>query len=148
MSGLWNSLVRVQPCSEKIESDPNLIGKIFENHQSDPVLSANVKSCIYILPHEAKQLLELLPLPKYDWLKAKELHQCFCIMRQNRYSLLAFPKFNKEVSIRLQREKHCWSYFAIRQSDCLDWSSDNDGTLWLARSLLHMTKNPTRKPKT
>jgi len=51
----------------------------------------------------------------YSWLKAKELHQCFCIMRQNRYSLLAFPKFNKEVSIRLQREKHCWSYFAVRR---------------------------------
>jgi len=36
-------------------------------------------------------------------------------MRQNRHSLLVFPKFNEEVPIRLQREKHCWSYFAIRR---------------------------------
>jgi len=36
-------------------------------------------------------------------------------MGQNRHSLLAFAKFNQEVSIRHQREKHCWSYFAIRQ---------------------------------
>jgi len=28
---------------------------------------------------------------------------------------LAFPKFDKLVSIRHQREKHCWSYFAIRR---------------------------------
>jgi len=36
-------------------------------------------------------------------------------MRQNRHSLLAFPKLNKEVSIWHQMEKHCWSYFAIRK---------------------------------
>jgi len=24
-------------------------------------------------------------------------------------------KFNKEVSIRHQKEKHCWTYFAIRR---------------------------------
>ena len=37
MSGLWNFSVRVQSWSDKIESDPVLIHKIFENHQSDPV---------------------------------------------------------------------------------------------------------------
>jgi len=36
-------------------------------------------------------------------------------MRQNRHSLLAFPKFDKEVSIRVQKEKNCWSYLAIRR---------------------------------
>ena len=43
MSGLWNFSVRVQSWSDKIESDPVLIRKIFENHLSDPVLSDFVK---------------------------------------------------------------------------------------------------------
>jgi len=40
-------------------------------------------------------------------------------MRQNRHSLLAFPKFDKEVSIWHQKEMHCWSYFAIRRIQLL-----------------------------
>jgi len=41
-------------------------------------------------------------------------------LRQKVHSLLAFPKFNKEVSsIRHPREKHCWSYFAIRRIQLL-----------------------------
>jgi len=47
--------------------------------------------------------------------RLQQFQQCFCTMRQKRHSLLAFPKFNKEVSFKLQREKHCWSYFAIRR---------------------------------
>jgi len=31
-------------------------------------------------------------------------------MRQNRHSFLAFTNFNKEVSIRHQKEKHCWLF--------------------------------------
>jgi len=68
--------------------------RIFENHQSDPVLIRQFKiiCSIFILRHEAKELLEL-----------------FCLMRQNRQSLLAFPKIVKLVSIRHKREKHCWN---------------------------------------
>jgi len=40
-------------------------------------------------------------------------------MWQTRHSVLAFPEFNKEVSKRLQTEKHCWSYFAIRRIQLL-----------------------------
>jgi len=48
MSGLWNFPVRVQSWSDKIESDPVLIHKIFENHQSDPVLIRPCKiMCFY-----------------------------------------------------------------------------------------------------
>jgi len=39
--------------------------------------------------------------------EGKIVQQCFSFMRQNSHSLLAFPKFNKEVSISHQREKHC-----------------------------------------
>ena len=55
ISGLWNFSVRVQSWSAKVETDPALIGKIFENHQSDPVLIRPYKTMYFILPHEAKQ---------------------------------------------------------------------------------------------
>ena len=44
MSGLWNFSVRVQSWSDKIESDPVLIHKIFENLKSDPVLIRQSKT--------------------------------------------------------------------------------------------------------
>jgi len=37
------------------------------------------------------------------------------LLRQNRHSLLAFPKLNKEMSNWHHKEKHCWNYFAIRR---------------------------------
>ena len=43
MSGLTNFSVRVQSWSAKIESDPVLIRKIFENHQSYLVLIRQCK---------------------------------------------------------------------------------------------------------
>ena len=114
MSGLWNFSVRVQSWSDKIESDPVLIRKIFENHQSDPVLFCQCKIMyLYFASWGKTTTGAIVPFVNYDWLKAKQFQQCFCIMRQNWHRLLALPKFNKEVSIRLQMEKHCWSYFAI-----------------------------------
>jgi len=47
--------------------------------------------------------------------ESKIVSAVFCLMRQNRHSLFAFPKFNKEVSIWHQSEKHFWSYFAMRR---------------------------------
>jgi len=32
---------------------------------------------------------------------------------------MAFQKFNKKVSIRHQRQKHCWSYFPDRRVQLL-----------------------------
>jgi len=59
MSGLWNFSVRVQSWSDKIESDPVLIRKIFENHQSDPVLINPCKFVYFILLREAKAPLKV-----------------------------------------------------------------------------------------
>ena len=116
MSGLWNFSVRVQSWSAEIESDPVLIRKIFENRQSDPVLIRQCKIIyFYFVSWGKRTTVAVLPSAKYYWLKAKYFQQCFCFMRQNSDSLLAFPKFNKEVSIRHQRKKHCWSYFAARR---------------------------------
>ena len=116
LSGLWNFSVRVQSWSYKIESDPVLIHKMFENRQSDPVLIRQCKIIYFYFASWGKRTtVAILPLAKYDWLNAKWFQQCFCLMRQNRHRLLAFLKFNKEVSIRHQREKHCWSYFSIRR---------------------------------
>jgi len=71
MSRLWNFSVRVQSWYDEIESDPVLIRKIFENLSLIQSWSANVKSCIFILPHEAKELLEIFCLSpiKIGWRK-------------------------------------------------------------------------------
>ena len=89
----------VQP-SDKIESDPVLIRKIFENHQSDPVLIRPCKIMHFYFASWSKSTTgAILPLAKYDWLKTKKFQECLCVMRQNRPSLLSFPKFDKAVSI-------------------------------------------------
>ena len=139
MSGLWNVSLRVQSWSDKIESDPVLIGKIFNNQQSDPVL---IRQCKFIhfsfASWDKRTAGAILPLAKYDWLKAKQFQQCFCFMRQNRHSILVFPKFNKKVSIWLQKEKHCWSYFAIRRIRLLGLVKWQRWYIWISvRSLLH-----------
>ena len=79
------------------------------------------------------------------------------LMRQNRHSLLGFPKFSKEVSIWHQREKHCGSYFAIRIFRLLGLVKWQRRHTWICvRSLLQDLKpwkqtqnlNPKPKPKT
>jgi len=116
MSGLWNFSVRVQSWSDKIESDPVLIRKIFENLQSDTVLIRQCKiRYFYFVSWGKRTTGAILPLLKYDWLKAKKFQQCFCLIRQNRCSLLTLSKFDKclfGIRGKLYLVKHCWSYFA------------------------------------
>ena len=57
-----NFSVRVQSCSEKFESDPVLILKIFENHQPNPVLIRPCEIMCFILPHKTKVLQQLFCL--------------------------------------------------------------------------------------
>ena len=102
--------------------------------------SANVKSRIFILPHEAKELLKLFCLSS-NWLRAKYFQQGFCLMRQNRHNLLAFPKFNKEVSIRHQKQRPFWNYFAIRRARFLELVKWQGRYTWISvRSSLHELK--------
>jgi len=42
------------PDPQKIESDPVVICKIFDNHRSDPLLIRQCETMYFILPHEAK----------------------------------------------------------------------------------------------
>jgi len=51
---------------------------------------------------------------------------------QNIHSLLAFPNFNKEVSIRHQRQSTVGDILPLGESNCLDWSSYKGDTLGLA----------------
>ena len=67
-------------------------------------------------------------------------------MKQNRHSVLAFPKFNKEMSIWHQSKKHFWSYFAIGRIR-LHWSSEKDDTLGLAIGPSYTTCNLNPKPR-
>jgi len=41
----------------------------------------------------------ILPSDKHGWLKAKEFQRSFSLVGKNKHSLLAYPKFNKEVSV-------------------------------------------------
>jgi len=114
-SGLWNFSVRVQSWSDEIESDPFLNWKIFENHQSDPVLIRKFKIMYFCFASLGKRITgAVLPLAKYNWLKAKLFQRCFCLLRQNRHSILAFLKFNNELSIWHQRDSTAWGYFVIK----------------------------------
>jgi len=55
-------------------------------------------------------------------------------MRQNRHSLLAFPKFNKAVSILPHEANALLELLPLGESDCLDWSNDKDdmGYTWIS----------------
>ena len=67
MSGLWNFSVRVQSWSDNIESDPVLIRKIFENHQSDPVQICQCKIMYFYFASWGRRTTgAILPLAKYD----------------------------------------------------------------------------------
>jgi len=68
------------------------------------------------MPHEAKAPLELFSLqPNMILVEGKIVPEKLYLMRQNRQSLLAFPKLNKAVSISPHETKALWSYFAIRR---------------------------------
>ena len=121
---------------------PVLIRKIFQNHQSDPVLIRQCKIMYFYFASWGKISTRAIFLfANYDWLKAKYFQQCLCLMRQNRHRLSAFPKFNTKMSIRHQRRKHCWSYFAIWRVQLLGLVKWQGRYTWISvRSLLHDLK--------
>jgi len=49
-----------------------------------------------------------------------------------KHNLLAFPKFNKEVSHKHRRQSTVGVYLPLGEYDCLGWSSDKGDTLGLA----------------
>jgi len=58
--------------SDEIESDPVLIRKVVENRQSDPVMICQYKILYFYFASSGKRTTgAILPLAKYDWLKAK-----------------------------------------------------------------------------
>jgi len=58
--------------SDKIKSNPVLIRKIFENHQSDPVLILPCKIMYFYFASRGKSTTGAIsPSAKCDWLKAK-----------------------------------------------------------------------------
>jgi len=88
MSGLWN-----------FESDPVLIRKIFENYQSDPILINPCQIVYFILLHEAKAPLKVFCLhPNMIGWRQSSCRTAFTSWGKIDI-VLAFPKFNKAVSI-------------------------------------------------
>jgi len=114
MSGLWNFSVQVQFWSNKIESEPVLILKIFEN----PIQSwaAHVKSWIFILPHEAKASLELFCLqPNMTGWRQNSCSMAFASWGKIDIAFWHFQYLTRQCLLCLMNQKHCWSYFAIRR---------------------------------
>jgi len=74
----------------------------------------------------------ILPLAKYDWLKAKHFQQWFCLMRQTRHNFLAFLKLTKKCLLGIRRKSTAGVILPLGESDCWDWSSDKGDTLGLA----------------
>jgi len=75
----WRELIRDErtvkffsPSPVLIKLNPILIRKIFENHQSDSVLIRQCKIMYFHFASWGKRTTgAILPLAKYDWLKAK-----------------------------------------------------------------------------
>jgi len=110
MSRLWNFLVRVQSWSDKIESDPVLIRKIFENHQSDSFLIRPCKSCIFILPHEAKAPLELFCLqPNMIGWRQNSCSSAFASWGKISIAFWHFQNLTRQCLFCLMKQKHFWS---------------------------------------
>jgi len=116
MSGLWNFSVRVQSWSDQIESNSVLIRKIFENHQSDPVLIRPCKIMNFYFASWGKSTTEaILPSAKYDWLKAKYCRSAFASWSKIDIAFWHFQSLTRHCLFCLMKQKHCWSYFAIRR---------------------------------
>jgi len=59
-------------------------------------------------------------------------------MKQSRHNLLAFPKFNKAVSILPHEGKALLELFC-QQANSIGWSRDKDDTFGLAYGFCHVT---------
>jgi len=121
MSGLWNFSVRVQSWSNKIESDPALIRKVFENHQSDPVLIRPCKITRFYFASWGKSILELFYLyPHMIGWGQNSSSSAFASWGKIDTVFWDFQNLTSQCLFCHQRQTDRWSYFAIRRMWLLD----------------------------
>ena len=130
MSGLWYFSVRVQSWSDKIESHPVLIRKIFEN-QSDPVLIWQCKIMYFYFASWGRRTTgAILPLAKYE--RQNSSSSAFASWSKVDTAFWHFQNLTRKCLFNIRGKSTAGVILPLGESDCLDWSSDKDDTLGLA----------------
>ena len=113
---------------------PVLIRKIFENHQSDPVLirlckSWYVKSWIFILLHETKTLLQLfcLQLIIFGW-RQNSSSGAFASSGKIDIAFWHFQNLTRQCLFCLMKQSTAGVILPLGESHSLDCSNDKDDT--------------------
>ena len=120
MSELWNF-----SWSDKIESDPILIRKSFENHQSDQVLIRQCKIMYFYFAHEAKHLLELCCLsPITIGSRQNTSSSAFASWGKINTAFRHFQNLTRKCLLGIRGKSTCGVILPLGESSCLDWSSD------------------------
>ena len=78
--------------------------------------SARLKSCIFILPHEAKSMLELFchQSNMIGW-RQNSFSSAFASWGKVGTAIWHFQNLTSQCLFCHQRQTHCWSYFASRR---------------------------------
>jgi len=132
VKGLWNFSVLVQSWSDKIESSPD--PQNFWKSSISPIQSwsANVKSCIFILPHEAKELLELFcNSPITICWRQNTSRSAFASWGKIVIAFRHFQNLTRKCLLGIRGKTTAGVISSLGESNCLDWSSDKDNTLGL-----------------
>jgi len=110
---------------------PSLIQKIWNRSSPDrqnfwklsvwSYLYSPISTMHFVLPHEQTNCWSSFTFNQMRLDEGKiVLQQCFCLMRQTRRSLWHFQNLTRQFLFSLQRHKHCWSYFAIMQTQSVE----------------------------
>ena len=110
----------------------NLICKIFENHQSDPVLLCQWKNMYFYFASWGKNTTEtILPLAKYDWLKQNTSSSAFASWGKIDTAFWHFQNLARKCLLGMRGKTTAGVILPLGESDCLDWTSDKNDTLGL-----------------
>jgi len=132
MSGLWNFSVRVQSWPDKIEYEPVLIRKFLKFISPIQSWSTSVKSFIFVLPHEAKELLKLFYLlPITIVWRENTSSRAFASWGKIDTAFQHFQNLTRKFLLGIWGKSTAGVIFPLGESNWLDWSSDKDDKLGL-----------------
>jgi len=141
MSGLWNFLVRVQSSLIKLNLIQSWSTKFLKITSPIQSWSASEKSRILFCLMRQKNYWSYFALSQMWLVEGKIVPAVLLPHEEKSTQLLAFTKFNKDVSIWHQEEKHCWTYFAIWRIRLLGLVKWQRWYSWISiKSLLHDLK--------
>ena len=95
--------------------------------------SANVKSCIFIFPHEAKKILELFYLsPIMIGWRQNTSSSAFASWGKIDTAFWHFQNLTRKCLLGIRGKSTAGVISPLGESNCLDWPSDKDYILGLA----------------